>query len=61
MTHLEIRKVRKLIRKTSNWKRPGPDGVQGYWVENLSNLHSSIVLQLDRCLQENNLPKWVVT
>ena len=61
MTHLEIRKVRKLIRKTSNWKRPGPDGVQGYWVENLSNFHSSIVLQLDRCLQENNLPKWMVT
>ena len=35
--------------------------MQGYWIKNLSNLHNSIALQLDRCLQENNLPKWMVT
>ena len=35
-----------------NWKSPGPDGVHGYWIKNLSNLHNSIALQLDR-----NLPK----
>ena len=44
-----------------NWKSPGPDGVQGYWIKNLSNLHNGIALQLDRCLQENNLLKWMVT
>ena len=44
-----------------NWKTPGPDGVQRYWIKNVSNLHNSIALQLDRCLQENNLPKWMVT
>ena len=44
-----------------NWKSPGPDGVQGYWIKNLSNLHNSIALQLDRCLQENNLRKWMIT
>ena len=43
------------------WKSPGPGGVQGYWIKNLSNLHNSIALQLHRCLQENNLPKWMVT
>ena len=59
--HIEIKKVRKQIRKMPNWKSPGPDGVQGYWVKNMSNLHNSIALQLDRCLQENNLPKWMVT
>ena len=59
--HIEIKKVRKQIRKMPNWKSPGPDGVQGYWIKNLSNLHNSIALQLDRCLQENNLPKWMVT
>ena len=59
--HIEIKKVRKQIRKMPNWESPGPDGVQGYWIKNLSNLHNSIALQLDRCLQENNLPKWVVT
>ena len=59
--HIEIKKVRKQIRKMPNWKSPGPDGVQGYWVKNLSNLHNSIALQLDRCLQENNFPEWMVT
>ena len=44
-----------------NWKSPGSDGVQGYWIRNLSNLHNSTALQLDRYLQENNLPKWMVT
>ena len=60
-THIESKKVRKEIRKMPNWKSPGPDGVQGYWIKNLSNLHNSIALQLDRCFQENNLLKWMVT
>ena len=59
--HIEIKKVRKQIRKRLNWKSSGPDGVQGYWIKSLSNLHNSIALQLDRCLQENDLPKLIVT
>ena len=59
--HIEIKKVRKQIRKMPNWKSPGSDVVQGYWIRNLSNLHNSTALQLDRYLQENNLPKWMVT
>ena len=43
------------------WKSPGPDGVKGYCIKKLSNLHNIMALQLDRCLQENNLPKWMVT
>ena len=59
--YIEIKKVRKQIREMLKWKSPGPGGVQGYWIKNLSNLHNSIALQLHRCLQENNLPKWMVT
>ena len=59
--HIEIKIVRKQIRKMPNWKSPGLDGVQGYWIKNLSNLHSSISLKLDKCLQENNLLKSMVT
>ena len=58
--HIEIKKVSKQIRKMPDWKSPGPDGVQGYWIKSLSNLHNSIALQLDRSLLENNLPKWMV-
>ena len=42
-------------------KSPRPDGVRGCWIKNLSKLQNSVALQLDRCLQENNLPKWMVT
>ena len=42
--NIEIKKVRKQIRKMPNWKSPGPDAVQGYWFKNLSNLHNSIAL-----------------
>ena len=59
--HIEIKKVRKQIRKMPNWKSPGSNVVQGYWIRKLSNLHNSTALQLDRYLQENNLPKWMVT
>ena len=54
--HSEIKEARKQIRKMPNWKSSGSDGVQKYWIKNLSNLHNSIALQLDRCLQEYNLP-----
>ena len=43
-----------------HWKNPRPDFVQGYWIKNLSNMHTRIALQLDRCVRENNLPKWMI-
>ncbi|XP_063609949.1 uncharacterized protein LOC134783877 [Penaeus indicus] len=60
-TYIEVTKLKKQVRKLPNWKSPEPDGVQGYWIKNLSNLHGSIVHQLDRCLQENHVPVWMVT
>ena len=59
--HIEVTKLKKQVRKMPNWKSPGPDGVQEYWIKNLNNLHGNIALQLDRCLQENNVPSWMVT
>ena len=59
--HIEVTKLKKQVTKMPNWKSPGPDGVQGYWTKNLSNLHGNIALQLDSCLQENNVPSWMVT
>ena len=59
--HIEIKKVKKQIRKIPNCKSLGSDGVQRYWIKSLSNLHNNIALQLRRLLQENNFPKWMVT
>ena len=35
-----------------NWKSPGPDLVQGYWLKNFSSLHDRIPLQLNEFLKK---------
>ena len=43
-----------------NWKSPGKDGVQGYWIKNLSNLHEQIVGQANKILMgDDSLPAWM--
>ena len=36
---ISVEKVTKQCRKMPNWKASGKDGVQGYWIKNLSNLY----------------------
>ena len=52
--------MRKL-KYTPNWKSPGPDGVQGYWLKNLSSIHQRLALQLNDCLQKGSVPAWMTT
>ena len=56
---LKFKKLESRSQKCRTFQ--GPDSVQEYWMKDLNNLHTRITLQLDRCLQKNNLPKWMVT
>ena len=38
--------VSSQCKKMANWKTPGPDGVQGFWVKHLSVLHEPIANSL---------------
>ena len=43
-----------------NWKAPGKDGMQRYWLKNLTLLHPSIAVQLNHILdRERHLPVWM--
>ncbi|XP_068723498.1 uncharacterized protein [Montipora capricornis] len=43
-----------------NWKAPEKDGVQGYWIKNLSNLHEQIAIQMNKILMgEGSPPAWM--
>ena len=43
-----------------NWKAPGKDGVQGYWVNNLSNIHERIAAQTNKILMgDDSLSAWM--
>ena len=42
-----------------NWKTPGPDGVQGYWLKNFKCVHESLQLDLIECLESATVPDWM--
>ena len=47
---IKFEKVTKQCRKMPNWKAPGKDGVQGYWIKNPSNFHDQIAIQTNKIL-----------
>ena len=38
-----VEMMKNKVSKLPNWKAPGPDGVQDYWLKNLLSLHDRIV------------------
>ena len=51
--------VRAGIRRMTNWKAPGPDGVQGFWFKAFTSLHRSIAVGLQDCLSQGWVPEWM--
>ena len=58
---IDIKSLRTKLKKVPNWKSPGPDGVQGYWLKNFTTLHERIAVQLDQCLKDASVPVWMTT
>ena len=52
--------IKEQVKKIPNWKSPGPDRVQGYWLKKLTVLHKGIAKQIDNIIssREDN-PKWI--
>ena len=56
---LDSGKVRVQLRKVPNWKSPGPDGLQGYWLKNFTSCVDRIAKHLQDCLATYNVPQWM--
>ena len=41
--------LKKILGRMPNWKSPGPDLVQGFWLKNFSSFHERVRLQLKEC------------
>ena len=54
---IDIGKLRAVLKKMSNWKAPGPDLVQGFWLKNMTNMHARLVDQLNVCLTPGEVPQ----
>ena len=51
--------LKKILGRMPNWKSPGPDLVQGFWLKNFSSLHERVRLQLKECLNSGFVPSWL--
>ena len=51
--------LKKILGRIPNWKSPGPDLVQGFWLKNFSSLHERVRLQLKECLDSGFEPSWL--
>ena len=51
---INLEKLTKQGRKMPNWKAPGKDGVQGYWIKNLVSLHEQVAVQINKILIEDD-------
>ena len=52
--------IKEKVKKISNWKSPGPDGVQGYWLKKLTTLYERVAKQIDNIISNRvDIPKWM--
>ena len=51
--------VKQQCKKMPNWKPPGPDGVQGFWIKKFTTLHKRIADQMDMINKRVEIPKWI--
>ena len=51
--------LKKILGRMPNWKSPGPDLVQGFWLKNFSSLHERVRSQLKECLDSGFVPSWL--
>ena len=58
---VQLVSVRAGIRRMTNWKAPGPEGVQGYWFKKFTHLHGRITKHLQECLEVGRVPEWMTT
>ena len=61
--NIEVRleDIKKGIRKMTNWKAPGPDGVQGFWFKRFTSLYPKLAEHLQACMVSSAVPDWMTS
>ena len=44
-------KILKIFERVRNWKAPGPDGVQGFWLKSFKSMHQYLEKYPAQCLK----------
>ena len=53
--HIDLLKT--TIKKISNWKTPGYDGIHGLCCKKFTSIHDRLALEMNRCLQGTQVPE----
>ena len=56
---ISVETVTQFLKKVPNWKAPGPDLVQGFWLKNFTSLHTCIANNLQSCLDTGIVSDWM--
>ena len=55
--HVDLLKT--TLKIISNWKAPGLDGIHSFWFKKFTSLHRRLALEMNRCLQNGQVPEWM--
>ena len=55
--HIDLLKT--ILKRISNWKAPGHDGIHGFWFKKFTSIHGRLALKMNRCLQGAQIPEWM--
>ena len=56
---IHIKLLKTTLKKISNWKTPGYDGIHGFWFNKFTSIHDRLALEMNRCLQDAQVPDWM--
>ena len=51
--------LKTTLKRISNWKAPGHDGIYGFWFKKFTSIHDRLALEMNRCLQDAHVPEWM--
>ena len=55
--HVDLLKT--TLKRISNWKAPGHDGIHGFWFKKFTSILRRLALEMNRCLQDAQVPEWM--
>ena len=56
----KLNELTQQVKRTKNWKSPGIDGVQNYWLKHLPSLWPSLTKIMNEMMEDpNTIPEWM--
>ena len=51
ITEIHIDLLKTILKRISNWRTPGHDGIHGFWFKKFNSIHGRLALEMNRCLE----------